>query len=1200
MWGEDSNTTVSSSLLVYLMPFSDTAIVGGSNAVDIDHCGHFGVGCASIRNALDQVKTSESDSLVLSFESGATLSESFSFTTSQTVSFESSSESLQTITVEAQGKLRVSSGKLALNTLSFATTALTFLSSLISMNGGSLSVSKCTFTGFSSSESGAIVSGSLGSSSSLVVSGSSFVSCRSSKNGGALSVVCAPNTPSSSLVIKASFSSCLCGDGQNGDWVFVSGRELSKVIVPSNWEATTSGLTQPGDSSRLWGVDSSPSGSSLASSTLLVYLIGHRSGWIFTSSSLGSEEIGCGESSTPCRTLSTSFSRLSSSPSNTLTVTDSSTLDFTLTSTFLALTITGMSSPLKPLSVTSTGRFSIPSNELSLAHLALSPSTNPFPFTLISISESGVVSVTSCLFSSFTLSNSPLIDHQNGELSLYSSSFSNIHRSEGSGSCLHSALDGNMKLEVDDVWMDDVSVSDGKGDGFFISFPSSLTSNVASFTLTNLHFASSPSQSSNTNPHFLFLTGFNLSSWIGVDDSRFSGSFEGKDVDAEWLWTEDRHADIQLSTSLLFYLTAHVGPVGVDESGYDIAKCGYHSVWCLTLPLALAKLPSSGSSTVVVQVRVEINETIAFSSSTIISGRAATSQLEVGEDAHFEVQTIDVNIEVSTLVITLPSELSSSCMFSASGGSLTFTTVSFVSSDPANEYSSQLIHSTAPLSLSNVNVSSASLSDNALIESLSDVLVDGCHFSSVSRSTGLGSVIEANISETTEMKVTHSTFENCKSDSTTNWILLKGLNTLISQVSSWEGTLSRSSDRSSVMIESDGHEPFSLVDILFPPVVSSSVFVGGRGIDDLTSCGDESAPGRTISIGFKVGLTRPDASETITVSLIEHAGFGVCVWVGSESLLITAGLKRTRLLIEDDLEKDRDGSGVVNVEGGSVTLSGLTLLLPTFASSKTTARPVSLVFGSGTVLFSNVLISQSSSQNVDLGLCWIVGGSLSIDQVQISQLEMSEDACLIVAASETKPLQCLIQHSAITQTTSNNSPLLVFSSSSPFSQFQVLGCTFSHSTTSQTATQTGPTASLVAISTNQTELSMKDATFEECSTTPSSSVASIIHVTVFPHHSQRVCSIRVIRCNFLSSQSASLPTSFIHFTLHSPHACVLFEDSLFSESIQTNTKTGVLIEYSTGLPIVTRRRTVFKHCAVVLSGIVERSSIQHNLLYDDL
>ncbi|KAK2963841.1 hypothetical protein BLNAU_1410 [Blattamonas nauphoetae] len=838
-----------------------------------------------------------------------------------------------------------------------------------------------SFEGWTSTENGGALGVSI-AGGSLLIAHTTFSGCSSSLNGGAICVVCVPNTPSSSLVIKASFSSCSCGDGQNGDWVFVSGSELSKLVVPSNWEVTTSGLTQPTDSSKVWGVDSLASGSSLASSTLLVYLIDHSSGWIFTSSSSGSEEIGCGESSTPCRTLSTSLSHLSSAASNTLTLTDSSELDFTLASTFPVLTITGSSSPLKPLSVTSPGRFSVPSNELSLAHLAISPSS-PFPLTLISISESGIVAIVSCSFSSFTLSNSPLIDHQNGELSLKSSSFSNIHRSEGSGSCLHSALDGDMTLEVDDVWMDDVGVSDGKGDGFFISFPSTLSSNVASFTLTNLHFASSPNQSSNANPHFLFLTGFNLSSWIGVGDSRFSGSFEGKGIKTEWLWTEDEHAEIGLSASLLFYLTEHIGPVGVDESGYDIAKCGYQSVWCPTLPSALAKLPSSGSSTVVVQVRVEINETIDFSSSTIICGRAATSQLVVEEDAHFKIQTVNVNVEVSTLVITLPSELSSSCLFIATEGSLTFTTVSFVSSDPANVFSSQLIHSAAPLSLTNVNVSSASLSGVALIESWSDVVVDGCHFTSISRSTGLGSVIEANISESTKMKVTDSTFEDCVCGSTVNWIVLKGLNTATKTHSSWEGSFSLSSPRSGVMVDSDEHEPFSLIFVLYPRgaslVVSSS-----SGIDHRL-CGNESVACETIA-----GSASESGERSFSVR-------GSCL-MGGELMIEAEGLT---------IEGLNSNVGTLWMEGGSRIVQNvadypkpvtLRHVCVDVSSSTLDSESSILHLSSGTLDVSSC--SFKSSKAIGTRLVWMTKGTLKLHTVSLSSLTFSTTPIVLSSLTE--------------------------------------------------------------------------------------------------------------------------------------------------------------------------------------------------------
>ncbi|KAK2948056.1 hypothetical protein BLNAU_17003 [Blattamonas nauphoetae] len=844
MWSEDSNTTVHSSLLVYLVPFSNKMIVGGSNGFDIDHCGHFGVGCVSIQNALNHVKTSGSDTLILSFESGATLSESFSFETSQTTSFESSSESHQTIEVLGSGKLSVSLGKLSLKKLSFSTTVASFLSSLITLNGGSLALTGCNFTGFRSSVSGGIVSGIISSSSSLVVSESSFVSCSSSLNGGGIAVECAENTPSSSLVIKASFRSCSCGDGKKGDWVFVSGKELSKLIVPSNWESTTSGLSQPSDSSKLWGVDSLPCGLSLSSSTLLVYLIGHSGSSLFTSSSTGSDVIGCGESSTPCRALSTSFNHLSSAGSNTLSVIDSSTLDFVLTNSFPSLTITGTSSPSKPLSVTSTGRFSVPSNTLSITHLCLSPSSAPFSSSLITISGPGIVSVTLCSFSSFSLSQTPLIDHQNGELKLKSSSFSSIHRSEGSGSCLHSALMGDMKLSVDD-------------------------------------------------------------------------------------------------------------------------------------------LPSSQSSTVVVQMSVEIVTSIAFTSSTILTGLTESSQLVVGENAQFQVQTDDVNLDLSSLVVGLPSELSSSCLFLSSKGSLSFEAVSFVSSDPANVFSSQLILSTTPLSLTDVNVTSVSLSGVGLIESWSDVSVSGCHFTSISRSTGLGSVIDANISETTKMKVIDSSFDGCVCDSTTNWILLKGVNTETNDHSSWKDTFSLTSPRSSVLVLLHEHEPFSLIYELYPP--GASLVVSSSSSDDHRLCGNESVPCRTIS-------GSDCASGGRSFSVRGSCLMGGELWIETEGLWIEGLNSNVGTVLMDGTSR------IVQKVGDYPKPVTLRHVCVDVSSSTLNSESSILHLETGTLDMSSC--SFKSSQTIGMKLLSMASGILKFNSISLSSLSFSTTPIVLTSLTE--------------------------------------------------------------------------------------------------------------------------------------------------------------------------------------------------------
>ncbi|KAK2962747.1 hypothetical protein BLNAU_2180 [Blattamonas nauphoetae] len=866
-----------------------------------------------------------------------------------------------------------------------------------------------SFDGWKSAENG----GALGveiAGGSLSIIHTTFTSCSSSLNGGAISVTCAPDTPSSCLVIKATFGSCWCGSESKGDWVFVSGSGLPSLVDPLNWETTTTGLTQPTDSSKLWGSDSSPSESSLSSSTLLVYLLPHSAGSIFTSSSSGSEEIGCGEPSTPCKKLSTSLSRISSSP-NSLSIQDSATLDFTLTSSLADLTVTGLTTPQKTLSIASNGGITSTSNKLSFVFLAFSTTTELFSHTLISIHQTGSVSVTSCSFSSFSLSDSPLFDHQNGELNLKSCSFSNIHRSEGNGSCVHSALSGNMLLKVDDVWMTDVDVSEGSGDGIFVSFPSTLSSNVASFSLTNLHFASSPSMNADSSKsRFLFLTGFNFSSWIEVGDARFKGSFEGSDVKADWLWTEDQHADIKLPASLLFYLTEHVGAVGVDESGFNTANCGFQTVWCPTLPMALDRLSTAQSSSVVVQVRVEINTTIAFTSSTVLTGLTESSQLEIGEDALFEVHTANVDLEITSLVFSLPPTLSSTSLFAVTEGSLTLSSVSFVSSDQDNLFSSQLINTAAPLSLTSVNVSSASLSSVALIESWSDVLVAGCRFSSISRSTGLGSVIEANISLSTSLKIVHTTFENCESDSTTNWILLKGQNDITKKNTSWEGTFTLSSPRKGVLVDDlDDHGPYSLLYSFYPADEWLIVSSGDRS-EDHRLCGHGNLPCLTIAGSLQKNDIRKLSvrGSCLFGGEVSVKGKGLKVSGVNENEMVMQmdGASRiiqnseeeypspitlSYLLISIDSSTLPADSSLIRLEKGTLDLTSCSF------SSKKRISSKMIEMLTGTLKFGSVLLHDLSFSQTPIVLS-------SMNSVQLNGVTISDCSALSVISAKDSPL----------------------------------------------------------------------------------------------------------------------------------------------------------------------------------------------------
>ncbi|KAK2957902.1 hypothetical protein BLNAU_7078 [Blattamonas nauphoetae] len=1153
-FGEKSSGVVSAigSLLFVVFSYDGGDLtVDESSAITHSLCGHSFLPCSSLSTGYSFVKKhGETDGRLL-VRGGVSLDATIT-TTDKTVTMTSTGE-VETLSVGSGKYLWICGGSLTVSSLAFVNASESFDDTLFVLSGvGSLSLSECSFTGFSSTVKGSVISGDVGGG--LEVSGCSFVSCSSSQN--------------------------------EGDWISITSADLVSFLASSLASLKPSPQTSPYsnlEKKKWFGVDTLTS----SDGSLLFYWYPHTSAAQSTHIHADGEDHAlCGRESLPC----SSFNRtLSQRNTNCKFVVDSAmALEEGLTIT--ADTI--LTSTTSKQTITSTSAASITVGQISLTLLDLSL-TGSSRTSFISLSfASSVVLIGDCSFSSFTLS-AALIDFTAGSLSLSSTKFHQIARSDGDGSVLEVEMIEGMELEVDDVELSDVTTQNGAANGFFISFIKITDhSTIPAFSLHNLKYSSS--SSSNSEGAFVWIEGNDLDEWIAYGDARFTGSYD-TGMSNEWLWTVD-HAT-SLNVSLLFYLIAGSGAIGVATEGLDLEKCGHNSVWCRSLEHSLNRASTVLTTTLHVMREVSVENSVEMGGVTV-KGLPVMSSIVLSSSGCLREETGDT-VQFESLLFEIETEGRTQPVFCVTSGSLTLSSLSFVSSNTANVLSSQLIHSTAPISLTNVNVSSVSLSGVALIESWSDVLVDGCRFRSISRSTGLGSVIEANISVSTVIKILHTTFENCRSESTSTWILLKGVNTMASEVSSWEGTLSRSSDRNGVMVaDSDESNLYSLIDILFPPAVSN-VFVGGRGIDDLTSCGDESAPCRTISFGFEVGLIRKDSSETVAVSLIDQAGIGRCVWVGSESLLITAVIGRPRLVVEDDLEKDMDGSGVVNVEEGSVTLSDLTLLLPTFASPTTAVRPVSLIFGSGTVLFSNILVSQSSTQSVDLGLCWIVGGSLSLEQIRISQIEMSEDVCLIVAVSETKPLLCSIVESEITRTSTTNSALLVFSSSSPLSHCQILDCLFSHSTNTQRRTQSESAGSLLTISTKQADLSMEDTTFEECWMIPSSSAASILHVTVFTHPSHSVSTVRVIRCKFLSSQSASLPSSFILFSLHSPHACVLFEDSLFFESSKTNTNGGVLIEYGTGLPIVIRRRTVFKRCTVILSEIQAQSS-NHKNLHDEL
>ncbi|KAK2950301.1 hypothetical protein BLNAU_14793 [Blattamonas nauphoetae] len=144
----------------------------------------------------------------------------------------------------------------------------------------------------------------------LSIVNASFSDCSSSGVGGGLAVIASENVVGSSLTIRAKFSSCSCGDGAKGDWIHLTGCSFEHLIVLDNWEVSQSSLSSPEDNLLLFGVDlAEEPTSSYKDITLLYYLIGYKAATIFVGSE-GRDAAGCGQYEWNCRSVEMGVSHL--------------------------------------------------------------------------------------------------------------------------------------------------------------------------------------------------------------------------------------------------------------------------------------------------------------------------------------------------------------------------------------------------------------------------------------------------------------------------------------------------------------------------------------------------------------------------------------------------------------------------------------------------------------------------------------------------------------------------------------------------------------------------------------------------------------------------------------------------------------------------------------------------------------------------
>ncbi|KAK2940023.1 hypothetical protein BLNAU_25066 [Blattamonas nauphoetae] len=347
----------------------------------------------------------------------------------------------------------------------------------------------------------------------------------------------------------------------------------------------------------------------------------------------------------------------------------------------------------------------------------------------------------------------------------------------------------------------------------------------------------------------------------------------------------------QASTSLLPYLVALEGPVEIDDDGKGFEKCGHFFLFCNSLELGLRRMKEASVDTMKVMERITATTPIEPQCDLCVEGNDELSSLSFSLNGCFINSPKDATpstLSFSSLAIVIPSESTHQSLFSSLSGTLSFTSCTITGSSPNPIAFSDCSHNRRA-SLSFTHSKSIVLQSTPLIASSGSITMTNCNFTSISRVDGLGCVLEA--SSDGEVCVRSSTFSSCQSGGTPTWILLNGKNPNTVRLSNWEGTLSPSSPRPSVLLfiptdsndppfSTDPSNPHSLLYEFYPRDPTMIVVRKNDVSEDHPLCGSSQLP--CLTIDKSVGLTKVRTVEIIGEGEISSVMKldGDLLWIG--------------------------------------------------------------------------------------------------------------------------------------------------------------------------------------------------------------------------------------------------------------------------------------------------------------------------------
>ncbi|KAK2959774.1 hypothetical protein BLNAU_5263 [Blattamonas nauphoetae] len=369
--------------------------------------------------------------------------------------------------------------------------------------------------------------------------------------------------------------------------------------------------------------------------------------------------------------------------------------------------------------------------------------------------------------------------------------------------------------------------------------------------------------------------------------------------------------------------------------------------------------------------------------------------------------------------------------------------------------------------------------------------------------------------------------------------------------------------------------------------VSTDVFVSRGGSSDASECGSSDFPCCSVYVSW-TAIHLKESAETSPVLRIEmEAELGGLLDIGQLELEIRGREeKRGRLIVESGLEWEEEGrEGGIEVDGGRLGLFDLVLVLPSLSLPLSRQRAMFAVSGNGQFESASVRIVGSNGDRIGVGFVGWRSGEAKITSLEMDGVSFDDGVCVVNGTSVTKVLSLRMESCSIHSTTTTNSPLILFSSSSPSSSFSLSSTHILHSHRIQrTASSHSP---LVSISTAQKATTLSNCVFAEggCVDLTGSLSDSILSLSLTSPSSS---SLTLLACLVID---CSPPTTTGKAALTITTTTALARIRLESCWVEETAESGSVFPFVDGVPTLPpTRRLVYSTLSSKIGVLIERDS----------